>query len=215
MGEFIRVASQMTPEVQQMMFEGVKSLAPKAAQPSLKSIAIEGAKNHPVFCYVSLATLAASALYKGGEYFWIRPLLAKVDETNDQLRRREIPEAMLERLERSRREEIARINEMIAGLTQTMGQMEERRNEFLREIEELRDFLETLNGRVLDQIETVRQVMSELETRLQRAREIHQGLSEGDRQSLRVYEETVRREEEFGDLLREVVEQFSSTRGSG
>lgn len=37
MGEFIRVASQMTPEVQQMIFEGVKILAPKAAQPNLMS----------------------------------------------------------------------------------------------------------------------------------------------------------------------------------
>lgn len=216
MGEFMRVASQMTPEVQQMMFQGVKSLAPKAAEPSLMSIAIEGAKSHSSYGYVGLAVFSALAYYlKGGEYLPLKELTQDVKELNSKVGKMEIPEERLRSFENSRREEIARLEEMIVQLRQQSHQFNERRGEYIQEIEELKGFLETLNGRVLDQIETVRQVMGELETRLQRAREFQQGLSEGDRQSLRVYEETVKKEEEFGNLLRGVIEQFSSTRVDG
>lgn len=205
-----KMVPHMTPDTRRMMIEAAMNLAPHPydSQGVCIETVLKSVKHYPGVWFIGSLGLVTTLLYKGGEYFWMKPLLEKVQETNDELKKRELPEEILQRLEKEREEQIKKIENAICELSQAMNQSEEKKNDYLKKIEELKEFLDLLNAKIAGHVDVLKQLMQGLKERLENARQLHQDISEQDEKALKIYKQTIQAEVEFGALLEKAIEQI-------
>lgn len=123
----------MTPEVQRMMFEEVKSLAPKAVGEGLIQTALQSSQGGKFFWVVGSASLLGGLLWKGGEYLRLSTLVREVKDLNTSLK---ASEQDLVLMHRQRQEEFQQMERGVSVLRDLIRQVDQGRKQLanLKEI---------------------------------------------------------------------------------
>lgn len=216
MGEFIQAASRMTEPVQQMMFEGAKTVVSQTASGGfIPAFAIDSVKNSPATWVIGGITVVGGCLYQGVGYFWVKPLLENTKKIYDELRKREMPEDILRDFETRAKVLFDGIENKIASLNSLAQSLRETNIEYSRQAQELNVSQNAAHEQVTKSIEIIERLFSELKGALDKLGTLRKEIEQADGKAYWVYEATIKQEERVQQLLQEKIERNKRSEDQG